>query len=105
MSSASYQIIRNAITQKKQVVATYDGFVREMCPHCIGLNKDGGEQALFFQFGGGSKSGLPPGGAWRCIKVDQLSGVSPKDGPWHTGATQHSKPPTCVKQVDVEVAH
>lgn len=102
MSSANYAIIRDAIQHKKQIIATYDGLVREMCPHCIGRNKEGAEQALLFQFAGGSKKGLPPGGQWRCLELSKLSNVSSRDGPWHTGQS-HQKPQTCVKQIDVEV--
>ncbi len=102
--TAVYAIVRDAIANKKQVTATYNGYVREMCPHCIGRGKDGSEYALFFQFAGGSKTGLPPGGEWRCIKLDQLMDVASKAGPWHTAQAQHSKPQTCVKEVDLEVA-
>lgn len=102
MTSATYDRIRDAIVSKKQVVATYNGHTREMCPHCIGLNKDGGEQALFFQFAGGSSKGLPPGGEWRCIPLAQLTIIDIRDGPWHRGVS-HSRPQTCVKRVDVEV--
>lgn len=104
MPSAVYQIVRDAILSKRQIVGTYDGHVREMCPHCIGRNKEGGEQALFFQFAGGSKTGLPPGGQWRCFDLTKLQNVSARDGQWHTGPS-HTRPQTCVKQVDVEVAH
>lgn len=96
-----YQIVRQAIIDKKQIIATYTGHVREMCPHAIGT-KNGREQALFFQFAGGSSSGLPPEGEWRCIPIAGLSNVSVKDGPWHTGAN-HSKVQSCVDTIDVEV--
>ena len=50
-----YDIVRRAIRNKEIIVATYDGFVREMCPHVLGT-KDGVEHALFLQVGGGSSS-------------------------------------------------
>lgn len=95
--------MRQAIIDKQQIIATYAGHQREMCPHVIG-SKAGREQALFFQFAGGSSSGLPPGGEWRCIPIDGLSDVSAQPGEWHTGP-RHSQPQTCVDQVDVEVAY
>ena len=104
---STYTTIKQAIISKQQVVATYDGHVREMCPHVIGT-KDGREQALFYQFGGTSGSRpIEPAGSpknWRCIPIDGLSGVSVRDGAWHT-ATDHSKRQTCVDHVDVEVEH
>lgn len=104
MPSVTYQIVRDAIQTKKQVIGTYDGYVREMCPHCVGIGKNGGEQALFFQFAGGSKSGLPSGGQWRCFELSKLENVSARDGQWFTGPV-HTRPQTCVKQVDIEVAY
>lgn len=104
MASTTHQIVREAIQGKKQIVGTYDGHVREMCPHCIGRNKDGGEQALFFQFAGGSKTGLLPGGQWRCFELGKLQNAVIRDGQWHTGPS-HTRPQSCVNQVDVEIAY
>ncbi len=108
MSSGAYQIIRTAIQNKQQVVATTeDGCKREMCPHVIGL-KSGKEHALFYQFGGQSKSrrieatGSPAN--WRCIDIRSLSNVTIRDGMWHT-ASDHSKRQTCVDRVDIEVEY
>lgn len=94
-----YAQIRAAVLAKQQVVATYRGHRRELCPHVLGT-KDGRRQALFFQFGGGSSSTLPPGGDWRCIPVDALEDVLIREGPWHTGS-QHLFPETCVDEMDV----
>jgi hypothetical protein len=95
-----YELIRNATLARRQVVATYRGHRRELCPHALGT-KHGRRQALFFQFGGGSSSVLPPGGEWRCIPIDGLEDVVVRDGPWHTG-TSHGRPETCVDWIDVE---
>ena len=95
-----YGLIREAILAKRQVVATYKGHRRELCPHVLGTKK-GRRHALFFQFAGGSASTLPPGGDWRCLPVDGLEDVVIRDGPWHTGAT-HQHPERCVDTIDVE---
>jgi hypothetical protein len=95
-----YEVIRDATVARRQVLATYKGHRRELCPHVLGT-KDGRRQALFFQFGGGSSSALPPGGEWRCIPVDGLEDVVVREGPWHTGAGHHY-PETCVDTIDVE---
>lgn len=99
-----YELVRNAILNKKQVLATYNGYHREMCPHVLGT-KNGRQQALFYQFGGESSSGLSPAGSknnWRCVFLDQLQNVSVRDGEFHT-APNHSRPQTCVDVIDVEV--
>lgn len=100
-----YALIRQAILDKKVIRARYKGHVRLMCPHVIGL-KDGHEHALFYQFGGGSRTGISPGSRnnWRCICVNELSDVSIVEGAWHT-ANNHSRANSCVDQVDVEVAY
>ncbi|MGC3991461.1 MAG: hypothetical protein QM796_17605 [Chthoniobacteraceae bacterium] len=105
MPSTTYNTIKSAILNKQQVVATYNGHVREMCPHVIGT-KNGREQALFYQFGGTSSSGaIVPNSPqnWRCIPIEGLTKVSVRSGVWETG-TNHSRPQTCVDDIDVEVS-
>jgi len=100
----SYTLIRKAIINKQQVIATYKDHVREMCPHVIGW-KNGREYALLYQFAGGSSKGLDPFNPrnnWRCVFVDELYDVSVREGPWHT-ASNHPRPQTCVDTIDVEV--
>lgn len=104
MSSTVYNQIRDAILKKQHVIATYNGFRRSMCPHTLGW-KNGKEQALFYQFAGGSSTGLSPKGSpnnWRCIPLAGLQDVEVEDGEWFT-APNHSRPQTCVGKVDVEV--
>jgi hypothetical protein len=104
MNRSVYQLVRDAILNRQQIVATYQGHVREMCPHVIGT-KNGRERALFYQFGGSTSSGhIVPGSTanWRCILIDGLSGVSARDGEWKT-ADNHSRSQTCVDEIDVEV--
>jgi hypothetical protein len=98
--TAVYARIRAATLAKQQVVATYKGHRRELCPHILGT-KDGRRQALFFQFGGGSSSSLPAGGDWRCLPVDELEDVVVRDGPWHSNSLDRFLE-TCVDEIDVE---
>ena len=99
--SDAYELIAKAILEKKAISATYQNRYRELCPHTLGYKNDK-EHALMYQFGGGSKSGLSPGGSgdnWRCIFVDQLSNVELLEGEkWHT-APNHSRPQSCVDDV------
>lgn len=100
----TYALIKQAILSKQHVLATYNGHYREMCPNVLGTKK-GRQQALFYQFGGTSSSGLAPDGSkdnWRCVFIDQLQNVFIRDGIWHT-APNHSRPQNCVDVVDVEV--
>jgi hypothetical protein len=100
-----YDLIRKAILEKKIVHATYKNQPREMCPHVLG-RKNGKPQALFYQFGGESTSRpIEPDGSpvnWRCLELAMLSDVRLVDGEWHT-APNHSRPQTCVGEIDVAV--
>ena len=100
-----YQLLKEAIGNKRQVTAVYNGLRREMSPHCLG-RKNGKRQCLFYQFGGQSSSGaIVPGSPsnWRCIPLDGLTDMRVQEGPWHT-QQNHSKRQTCIDDVDIEVA-
>jgi hypothetical protein len=97
----TYELIKQAIRNKQQVVATYKDYYREMCPHALGT-KNQKKQCLFYQFGGQSKSGGLP--EWRCIPVDGLTDVSIQDGLWHT-SDNHSRLSTCIDVIDVEILY
>jgi hypothetical protein len=100
-ASATYRLIAKAMKERKQVVCTYDRYVREVCPVILG-HSQGQEKALTFQFAGGSKSGLPQGGEWRCLFLSRVTEVKLKSGPWHSGDS-HSLPQGCVETVDLDV--
>jgi hypothetical protein len=99
MPSDTYEIFRQAILAKQQVVCTYQGRFREVCPHTLGY-KAGQEKALTFQFAGQSSSGLPPEGEWRCLFLAQVVDAELRDG-----SPSHLRPQTCVDQVEIEVAY
>lgn len=86
---------------RKQVLCSYDGYPRKLCPVILG-HTNGHEVALAFQFGGRSKSGLPPGGQWKCLRLSKVQEARLRDGPWRAG-TRHTRPQLCVKVVDLDV--
>ncbi len=97
----TYALLEHAILHREQVVATYDGAVRQFCPHALGT-KGQARHALVYQFGGESKSGLPASGEWRCLDLDELRNVSTRPRPWHT-ATNLFNPQSCLDDVDIVV--
>ena len=99
----NFEILKQAIQEKKQVIGYYDGHPREMCPHVIGLKK-GVRNVLSFQFAGSSSKGLPPGGESKCMHVDGLSNLSLREGTWHT-RDDHSEPQRCVDQIEAQVTY
>ena len=102
MPSAVFELFRQAIADKKQIVCTYHGLSREVCPHVVGYGPGGSEHALVYQFAGQSSKGLPRGGEWRCLELFGVRAATIRDGEWHTD-TKHTRPQTCVTRVVLEV--
>ena len=97
MPSDTYNLIRQAILDKQQVIAEYLGRRREMCPHAIGT-KNGREKAIFLQFGGSSSSGLgQPKDNWRCIFIDGLTDVSIGEGTCIPPPTTRGRKPAWMR--------
>lgn len=99
MPSATYKIFRDAILAEQQVTCVYQGRRRELCPHIIGLDKDGHEAVLAWQFAGASSNPLPQ---WRCLKLANVSDARARDGKWHTGH-YHRTTQACVTRIDLDI--
>lgn len=99
----TYNLVKEAIENKQCVTCFYNGYLRKMTPHVIGT-KNGKEQALFYQYGGESSSGLSfdPIKNWRCILIDKIESAEINDDIFQT-ANNHSRTQTCVDNVDAEV--
>jgi len=105
MATENYRLIRQAIHNRTQVMATYGGHPREFCPHVLGL-KQGVEHVFGYQFGGTSESGLGPPGSvenWLCMSIAGLSDLVLVTGSWHSGAHQGKGRENCIDEVDVYV--
>jgi hypothetical protein len=99
--NTAYDLIKQAILERKQVIAKYHGKHREMCPHVIG-RKNGRAKALFWQFAGESTSDPQMRGGWRDTFVDEIEIIKIRDGEWYTGP-RHSRMQKAVDIVDVEI--
>ena len=99
-----YQLLRTAVVNKRPIRGVYDDHDRWFCPHRLGRNPTGQSRSLCYQYAGQSDSGLQADGSpanWRCIAVEKLSRVELLEGTWHT-APNHSRPQTCIAEVDVD---
>jgi len=94
-------LLEQAILHREQVVAVYAGEERAFCPHALGT-KGQRRHVLAYQFAGGSRSGLPPGGDWRCFAVDDLERATSRPGPWYT-APNVFNPQACLDEIDLVV--
>jgi hypothetical protein len=99
MPSATYTLFRKAILAEQQVVCTYEGRHRELCPHIIGTNKSGEEVVLAWQFAGESSGKLPQ---WRCLKLANVRNARAREGRWYEGGS-HSTTQTCVSNIDLDI--
>jgi hypothetical protein len=99
--SSAYKLFEQAMASRKQILCTYNGRSRELCPIILGRSQ-GQEKALTYQFGGESEKGLPPGGQWRCLWLSRVGNITLRDGPWHAGDS-HNRPQDCVEIVDLDV--
>ena len=99
-----YQLLRTAVVGKRPIHAAYDGRDRWLCPHRLGRNYQGQLRVLCYRYAGQSRSGLEPAGSpanWGCIAVEKLRRVQLLEDIWRT-APKHSRPQTCVVDVDVD---
>jgi hypothetical protein len=101
MPSHAYALFQQAMRRQQQILCTYDGYFRELCPIILG-HSQGQEKALTFQFAGQSSSGLPRGGQWRCLWLSKVKDIQLRDGPWRSG-DRHTQPQGCVEEVDLDV--
>jgi predicted DNA-binding transcriptional regulator YafY len=97
--SATYNLVRNAILREQQVVCSYEGRRRELCPHIIGTNKAGEEVVLAWQFAGESSGRLPQ---WRCLRLTHVRDARARDGHWYEGGS-HKTTQSCVTEIDLDI--
>jgi hypothetical protein len=99
-----YRLVRNAVSGRQAISAIYDTYPRLLCPHRLGRNKAGDARVLCYQYGGESSSRLEPSGSpanLRCMALEKFSRVELVGDIWQT-APNHSRPQTCVIDVDVD---
>lgn len=81
-----YEIIRQAILDRRSLACVYDAHVRFFSPHILGKSPDGHMTVVGFQYAGGRPEGrLPLDGDWCCFRVDRLERLIPAPDKWTTG--------------------
>jgi hypothetical protein len=101
--SDAFELIKQAIAEKKLIWAVYHERRRELCPHVLGWKAER-EHALFFQVGGDSAKGLVSAGSWRCLNLDELSEVEIRDGEFRTGRGYYDNPQKCVDKLEAQIS-
>jgi hypothetical protein len=78
------------------MAAVYHSLPRLFCPHRLGRNRKNERRVLCYQYGGESESGSAAGIAgpnWRCIVLEELSGIALLQEPWRTARITPALPP------------
>lgn len=98
---SNYEILKEAIEQKKSVSCTYDGYSRKMSPHTLGKN---GERmnVLSVQYGGYTSKGPIIKDDWKCLHLDKIMGLSINSDSFHT-LDNHSQQQRCIEVVLVVI--
>lgn len=65
--------IASAIKKHNLLSFTYDGFIREVEPHCLGIDKKGHPALRAYQVAGGSESGEYVG--WKIFHVNGIKNL------------------------------
>ena len=100
--SDAFDLVKQAIAEKKLISAVYHERRRDLCPHVLGWKAER-EHALFFQVGGESAKGLATAGSWRCLNLDELREVEIHDGDFRTGPGYYDNPQKCVDRIEEQV--
>ncbi len=101
-SSEHFELIKQAIADRKLISAVYHERRRELCPHVLGWKAER-EHALFFQVGGDSAKGLAFDGSWRCLNLDELTQVEIRDGEFRTGPGYYDSLQNCVDKIEAQI--
>ena len=82
----TYEILREAIVERRSLTCTYDGCIRFFSPHILGKSLDGRECVIGFQYAG-KRSGepLPDEGEWCCFVVEKISRLRLNGDRWVAG--------------------
>jgi hypothetical protein len=100
--SVAFELIKQAILEKKLISAFYHERRRDLCPHVLGWKADR-EHALFFQVGGDSAKGLAFAGSWRCLNLDELTEVEMYEGEFVTGPGYYDNRQKCVDKIEAQI--
>jgi hypothetical protein len=95
-----YDLMAGAIRTRRQVLCTYRGAPREVCPIMLG-RKNRTPCVLTWQFAGTNENGEPVRGSWKCLELEAVSNVRLHDGPWHAGEIG-GRPPAWLDDVDLD---
>ncbi len=103
-SRPAWEVLAQAITERRSVRAGYHGHQRVLCPHALGW-KNGRSMVLAYQSRGTTSTGeLTPSTPqrWRSMYVDEIEHPTITNDPWET-ADNYSPDSTCIDHLAVYI--
>lgn len=84
--SATYDIVRQPIVDRRSLNAVYDECIRFFSPVALGRCSNGEAGVIAYQYAGRRpEMRLPVGGDWACFRLDRLRWLQPNLDRWTTG--------------------
>ncbi|MDX1905107.1 MAG: WYL domain-containing protein [Thermonemataceae bacterium] len=99
----NYNLIKQAIEEKKCLNFLYDSHLRKVVPYLMGT-KNGKYHVLCYQYGGTSLSGLSADTTqnWRCLELDKISAIEINNDELKI-PNNHSQKQNCIENIEVEL--
>ena len=96
-------LIAQAIREKRCLTGFHKGTRRRFAQHAVGFTRKGIPAAFVFQYGGGTTTGLPRYGQWRCMHFHDLRHVHENGDRWRSQPNYSLSRQTCLKQIALAV--
>jgi predicted DNA-binding transcriptional regulator YafY len=93
--------IASAIRNRKLLSFSYEGFAREVEPHCLGIDKKGHPALRAFQVAGGSESGEYVG--WKMFHVNEIKNLRVLERTFLQPRQGYKRGDTGMKQIQAEI--
>ena len=103
--SEAYEVIRQAIMQRRSLSGVYDESMRFFSPVSLGRCADGEPGVIAYQYAGRYPGGrqVPPGGSWECFRLSRLRWLQPTADKWSIGPLG-DKPNDFLRGSEVDAA-
>jgi predicted DNA-binding transcriptional regulator YafY len=93
--------IASAIRDRKILSFNYDGFNREVEPHCLGIDKKGHPALRAYQIAGGSESGEYVG--WKMFHLNEIKNLRVLEKAFESPRREYKRGDKDMIQIQAEV--
>jgi WYL domain len=104
-TTTTWDLLEQALRQRRPVWACYHGQDRLLCPHALGW-KNGRAKVLAYQADGTTTAGPLPTGTtqrWRSLFIDQIKDLRITDETWETADNYSYSRSNCIDQLALAI--